>query len=172
MKMYMKRNVNFALLGLVITVLVCTVIITTYFQSTYKDVSTELEEKKGQLETINSNFSSKLRELNKTASELQLRQLDKDKLDQLYTDLTGAKEMLDAELESTREKLNQTLIAFERKSDELLEVRYVLLTQENELSELRAKVENQLGTIRSKTAEIDTLKSQLCEEKKAQGKTC
>ena len=54
----MRKNVNFALLVLVITVLVGTVAITTYFQSTYQEVSEDLETKTEQLEVVSSNFSS------------------------------------------------------------------------------------------------------------------
>ena len=43
---------------------------------------------------------------------------------------------------------------------------------EEELDDLKVKVQNQDATIRSLRAQIDDLKKQLCDEKKAQGKTC
>lgn len=168
----MKKNVNFTLLVLVITVLVGTVAITTYFQSTYKDVAEELETKAGELEVISSNFTTKIKELNKTYGELQIKQLDKEKLDQLYTDLLEEKEKVDAELGVTKDKLTGTLTELERKKDELSDANYKILLQEDELTDLRVKVENQLSTIRSLNAQVDALKKQLCDEKTAQGKTC
>lgn len=170
--MYLKKNVNFGLLMLVITVLVGTVAITTYFQSTYKEVSQDLEQKKEQLEVVSSNFTTKIKELNKTYSELQIRQMDKERLDQLYTDLQKAKELIDAELLATKGTLMETFKELAQKKDELSDANYKLILQEDELTDLRAKVQNQLDTIRSKNAEIDALKKQLCDEKQAQGKTC
>ena len=172
MKVYLKKNVNFTLLALVITVLVGTVAITTYFQSTYKDVSTDLKAKAEQLEVISSNFTTKIKELNKTYSELQIKQLDKEKLDQLYTDLVNEKEKVDAELGVTRGKLTETLTELARKKDELSDANYKILLQEDELTDLRVKVENQLSTIRSLNAQVDDLTKKLCDEKTAQGKTC
>ena len=107
--MYLKKNVNFTLLALVITILLGTVALTTYFQSTYKDVSEELETKAEQLKVISSNFTTKIKELNKTYSELQIKQLDKDKLDQLYTELLREKERTDAELTATKDRLTGTI---------------------------------------------------------------
>lgn len=170
--MYLRKNVNFLLLLLVLTILVGTVAITTYFQSTYRGVSEDLKTKEEQLQSVSSNFSSKLGELNKTYIELQLKSLDKERLDQLYTDLLAAKEALDAELTTTKGKLSDTLTELARTNDLLSEAKYNLLLQEAELGDLRAKVQNQLETIRSKNADIESLKTQLCDEKKAQGKPC
>ncbi|MBI2144916.1 hypothetical protein HYU18_01195 [Candidatus Woesearchaeota archaeon] len=170
--MYLRKNVNFMLLILVLTVLIGTVAITTYFQSTYKEVTEDLETTEKQLQSVNTNFSTKLSELNKTYTELQLKSMDKEKLDQLYTDLLSAKEQLDLELTSTKDKLAKALADIEQINKELTDTKYALLLQETELLDLRAKVQNQLDTIRSRNAEIDSLKAQLCEEKKAQGKTC
>lgn len=170
--MYLKKNVNFMLLLLVLTVLVGTVAITTYFQSTYKEVSQDLKTTEQQLASVNSSFSSKLTELSKTYSDLQLKQLDKEKLDQLYTDLLKAKEQLDAELTAAKDQLAQLKTDLERTNEELADTKYKILLQEAELLDLRAKVENQANTIRSKNAEIDSLKTKLCDERKAQGKTC
>ena len=170
--MYLKRNVNFVLLLLVITVLVGTVAITTYFQSTYKDVSQDLASKSRQLEVVSSNFSTKVSELNRTYSELQLKQLDKEKLDQLYTDIVKEKEKVDAELSVTKTKLSETLVELEKKKDELEAANYKLLIQEQELADLQVKVANLAKTINSLQAQVDSLKKQLCDEKTAQGKTC
>ena len=170
--MYLKKNVNFTLLLLVLTVLVGTVAITTYFQSTYKDVSEDKKTLEEQLASVNTSFSSKLTELNRTYSDLQIKQLDKEKLDQLYTDMLKAKEQLDAELTAAKDKLAQLTLEIEATNKELADAKYKILLQEDEILDLRAKVQNQADTIRSKNAEIESLKNQLCDEKKAQGKTC
>ena len=169
---YIKKNVNFTLLALVITVLVGTVAITTYFQSTYKDVSKDLKTKAEQLEVISGNFTTKIKELNKTYGELQIKQLDKDKLDQLYTDLLKENEKIDAELSATKDKLTETISDLQQKKAELSDANYKILLQEDEITDLRVKVENQLSTIRSLNAQVDDLKKKLCDEKTAQGKTC
>lgn len=170
--MYLRRNVNFLLLLLVLTILIGTVGITTYFQSTYQDVSEDLKTKEEQLQSVSGNFSSKLSELNRTYADLQLKSMDKEKLDQLYTDLLNAKEKLDAELATTKQKLNEILLELQKTKDELSETKYQILLQEAELTDLRAKVENQAATIKSRNAEIDSLRKQLCDEKQAQGKAC
>lgn len=170
--MYLKRNVNFVLLLLVITVLVGTVAITTYFQSTYKDVSQDLASKNKQLEVVSSNFSTKISELNRTYGELQLKQLDKEKLDQLYTDVVNEKEKVDAELSVTKTKLSGTLVELEKKKDELDAASYKLIIQEQELGDLKVKAANLAKTINSLQDQVDSLKKQLCDEKTAQGKPC
>lgn len=170
--MYLKRNVNFVLLLLVLTVLVGTVAITTYFQSTYKGVSQDLASKSEQLETVSSNFSTKVSELNRTYSELQLKQLDKEKLDELYTGLTKEKEKVDAELTSTKGQLSDTLKDLDLTAKELQNKKGIILDMETELNELRTKAANLAKTINSLQEQVDSLKNQLCDEKKAQGKTC
>ncbi len=170
--MYLKRNVNFVLLMLVITILVGTVAITTYFQSTYKDVSQDLATKKKQLEVVSSNFSTKISELNKTYSDLQLKQLDKEKLDQLYTDLTKEKEKVDTELSATKIKLTSTFSELQRKKDELSDANYKIILEEREIIELKSKVQNQDTTIRSINAQLDSLKKQICDLKTALGQAC
>ena len=177
--MYLKKNVNIMLLIMILTILIGTVAITTYFKSTYQTVSEDLEQKNEQLLSVSSNFTSKIGELNKTASELQLRQLDKEKLDQLYGDLLKQKAVLDAELTATHGKLADSVTELDRKKKELSDANYQLLLQEDELADLNKKVQNQLDTIRSKgvqidnlNTQIDSLKKQLCDEKTAQGKPC
>lgn len=168
----MKRNVNFMLLLLVLTVLVGTVAITTYFQSTYKNVSQDLATKSKQLDVVSSNFSTKVSELNRTYTDLQLKALDKEKLDQLYTNLTVEKEKVDTELSATKTLLTNTLSLLQETKDDLADANYKLLAQEQELSELNVKVGNLANTINSLQDQVDSLKNQLCDEKKAQGKTC
>ena len=170
--MYLKKNVNVLLLMLVITVLVGTVAITTYFKSTYTEVSENLETKSKQLQVVSSNFSEKISELNKTYSELQLKELDKEKLDQLYIDLLKEKEKLYGELAVTKEKLTEAINQLGQTKAELSDANYKLLLQEEELTDLNAKVQNLGTTIKEKNAEIESLKKQLCDEKQAQGKTC
>ena len=170
--MYLKKNVNLMLLALVLTVLIGTVAITTYFKSTYTEVSQNLESKSQQLQVVSSNFSQKISELNKTAAELQLKELDKDKLDQLYTELLKEKEKLDGELALTREKLTETINTLGETKAELSDANYNLMLQEDELADLNVKVQNLGNTIKSRNTEIDILKKQLCDEKQAQGKTC
>ena len=170
--MYLKRNVNFVLLLLVITILVGTVAITTYFQSTYKDVSQDLATKNKQLEVVSSNFSTKISELNKTYGELQIKQLDKEKLDQLYTDLTKEKEKVDTELSTTKSILTDTKALLQKTKDELSDANYKVLLQEREIVELTSKVQNQDNTIRGLNAQIDILKKQICDLKTALGQAC
>ena len=170
--MYLKKNVNFLLLMLVVTVLVGTVGITTYFQSTYKEVSQDLENKSQQLQVISSNFSQKINELSKTSSELQLNKVDKDRLDQLYSDLLKEKEKLDGELAVTKNQLTDAMNSLKQAQAQLSDANYKLLLQEQEITDLNAKVQNLDNTIRSQRAQIDDLKKQLCDEKTAQGKSC
>lgn len=170
--MYLRKNVNFSLLVLVLTVLVGTVAITTYFQSTYKGVSEDLTAKKEQLEVISSNFTTKIKELNKTYSELQLKKIDKDKLDQLYTDLVNEKEKVDAELAVTTGKLTETLTELERKKDELSDANYKLLLQEDEITDLTAKVSNLNTRIKGLNDDVDTLKKQICALKTSLSQPC
>ena len=170
--MYLKKNVNFLLLLLVVMVLVGTVGITTYFQSTYKEVSQDLENKSQQLQVVSSNFSQKINELNRTSSELQLNKIDKDKLEQLYSDLLKEKEKLDGELEVANSHLAEAMDSLKQAQAKLSDANYKLLLQESELTELNTKLQNLDNTIRDQRAQIDNLKKQLCDEKTAQGKPC
>ena len=170
--MYLKKNVNFLLLMLVVTVLVGTVGITTYFQSTYKEVSQDLENKSQQLQVVSSNFSQKINELNRTSSELQLNKIDRDKLDQLYSDLLKENEKLDGELEVTKNQLTEAMNSLKEAKAQLSDANYKLLLQEQEITDLNTKVKNLDNTIRDQRAQIDDLKRQLCDEKTAQGKPC
>jgi len=153
---YMQKNVNLLLLVLVLVVLGSIVVLTTVFQSTYKNLSESYETASVELNQLSSNFSSKLQELNKTTAELQIKTSDKLRLDDLYGDLTSVKDKLNSELKETKEILVDTTDTLIRSQADLSDARYSLIKNEEEITLLN-------NIIDSQKKKMDTLKSEKCD---------
>ena len=85
---YMKRNVNFGLLILIIALIVSFTGFTVYYQTTFKDLSQEYKVKMSDLQKVSSTLLQKKAELAETAQDI-------GKLSEKYTDVREEKESLE-----------------------------------------------------------------------------
>lgn len=158
---YMRRNVNLLLMVLVLVVLFSLVILTTFYQKNYRNLTESYEVTSQELNKVSQNFSSKLAELQSTTSELKIKATDKEKLDQLYTQLTAEKNKLETELKATQESLAAKTVVLEQTERELSNAKFTLIKQEEEIADLDSAVKNQKNKIDDLRAEVCSLRKQI-----------
>ena len=78
---FMKKDVNLGLLVLIIASVLLFSGFSVYYQTAFKDVSLEYQEKLGQLSEVTEQLSSKRQELNETYSMRVKAEQDKQTLD-------------------------------------------------------------------------------------------
>lgn len=105
---YIKKRVNVVLLLLIAVIIASFIGFTTYYEIIYKDISTEYNLKKSQLEILNQNLSIQSGKLSETTAELQRKVEDKKRFDVLYTVSVEEKNALQEELTTTTATLENT----------------------------------------------------------------
>jgi chromosome segregation ATPase len=152
---YFKRNVNLALLIVILLVLGSLVGLTTYYQSTYRNISVSYGETVEQVNMLAKNLSVQKTELNRTISQLEIKSEDKTKLDQLYGDLSNDNERLNAELKSALAELSQKKADLITAEDNLVSAQAQITLQKNQISDYVLQ-------IKDLKAEVHDLKHELC----------
>src|SRR3989338_7761884 len=137
---YMRRNVNLLLMVLVLVVLLSLVLLTTFYQKNYRNLTETYEATSEELSKVSQNFTSKLDELQRATGELKIKSTDKEKLDQLYTQLTAEKDKLEAELKATQGRLAEKTVMLEETERELSGAKITLIRQEGEKADLDSAV--------------------------------
>ncbi len=158
---YMRRNVNLLLMVLVLVVLFSLVLLTTFYQKNYRNLTETYAATSDELNKVSRNFTSKLGELQSTTSELKMKSTDKEKLDQLYTQLTAENNKLEAELKATQENLASKTVMLEATEKELLSSKVTVIRQAEEIASLDSAVKNQKKTLDELRAEICSLHKQI-----------
>lgn len=155
---FMKKNVNMALLLVIVMMVLSFTGITTYYQSTYRNLSQSYGAKILEIQQLSQVLNVRGSELNKTYSELQIRVADKTRFDKLYADLTNEKERLDADLAATRATLRNV-------QDELS-------TKELKLEEAYDKISDLQQKVNTYESQIDSLEQQITNLKAICGAPC
>ena len=153
---YMRKNVNMLLAVLVLIVLLSLVILTAFYQQTYRNVTESYEATADELSKISQNFTSKLRELNRTTTELMVKSTDKEQLDRLYLQLEAGKNKLEVELKATQEKLAGTMSILKETEAELSDAKYTIIKNEEDIAMLDSAVKHQ-------KKQLDELRATNCE---------
>jgi chromosome segregation ATPase len=152
---YFKRNVNIALLIIIIIILGSLVGLTTYYQSTYRNISVSYGQTVDQVNMLAKNLTMQKTELNRTLSQLEIKSEDKTKLDQLYGDLSNDNERLNAELTGALSELSD-------KRAELETAEANLLVAQQEITIKNADIADYKEQIKDLKADIRSLEGQLC----------
>ena len=124
-----------SVLPILLIVLLSLVLLTTIYQQNYRNLTESYESTSEQLSEISQNFSLKLKELNRTTTELKLKAGDKAKLDELYSDIANQKEKLEAELSTTRQLLQETTDQLLKSQAELADAEYDIIKKGEEILE-------------------------------------
>lgn len=152
---YFKRNVNIALLIIIIIILGSLVGLTTYYQSTYRNISVSYGQTVDQVNMLAKNLTMQKTELNRTLSQLEIKSGDKTKLDQLYGDLSSDNERLNAELTGALNELSN-------KRAELETSQANLLAAQQEITIKNADIADYKEDVKDLKAEIRDLEDALC----------
>ena len=118
----MQKDVNYALLMVILGLLIAIVGMSIYYQNTYKGLSGTYDVTLKQLEERINELNAKEQMLTQTQQELNTTQKDKAVLSDKYTNLKSEKDKVDKELSDTRaqrDALNQILASYRAKRAEL-----------------------------------------------------
>ena len=152
--MIMKKDVNFGLFVLIIATLICFVGFTTYYQSTFENISTNYEEKIGELEKVTGDLQLQKSRLNETSYELKIKVDRESELSDRYNEVKTEKESLEednarltSELESTKSELSQKKAELSVAQSELGQTKSDLSDALLDVSNLEDDVDDLCDTI-------------------------
>jgi len=146
----MRKDVNFVLFILIIVTLLAFVGFSTYYQKTFRNVSTEYEQKISELDEVSSSLQVAQTNLSKTSRELKVKAEREEDLSKKYTDVKDERDQFESSFLETREQLTET-------TEELENTKSELDTANAEISDLNSEVSSLKDTIASKNTAIDAL---------------
>src|SRR3989338_9485241 len=93
----MRRDINLGLMFLIVATLITFAGFTVYYQTTFKNISSEYKTKLAELEKVSSELTTKKKELTETSQNLQLKESREQDLSSKYTTVKGEKDQLEGE---------------------------------------------------------------------------
>ena len=146
---FMKRDVNLGLLILIIVSIVLFSGFSVYYQTSFKDVSLEYQNKLDQLGQVTQELSSKRQELNETYSLKIRAEEDKKVLDERYKDASDENTKLNSdntnlrlEVRSTKSKLTEKKFEHDATKTLLSQTQSSLSSANSEISSLKSQRSN------------------------------
>jgi len=121
---YMRKNVNIFLLVVVVIIVVSLAAITSYYQTTYKNLSTNYETKLNEINNLIDDLNSERTKLNETSYELTLKAEREEKLGAQYTEVKGEKEKLAGDLSQTEKELERTKLNLQSTISDYQKLQY------------------------------------------------
>lgn len=153
---YMKRDVNIILLFLMVGIIAALIGITTYYQSTYLNLSRGYTSKINEYNKLLTNLEKNRLKLNETMAEFELKSEREKDLSEKYAFLRDENLMLQLVLNDT----NQTLIQTE---ETLEDTRQDLVETTNELTDARTDMFSMNQTIKSLTTKTSIYRTHIFE---------
>jgi len=138
---FMKKNVNVILLLLIVLVAASIVGLTSYYQMSFYNLSSDYHQKVGDLQKTASELEASQVQLNETAIELQLKTEREQDLSGKYTEVREEKRVVIDELNDTRKQLAETKAVLASTRTELNIVNQTLQVKTEELDEANAKID-------------------------------
>lgn len=125
---FMRRDVNILLLLLIIVSALSFTAFSVYYQTTFKNVSEEYQNKLDQLGSVTEELTSQKQKLNETYSLRVKAEQDREALDEKYQDISSENDRLTAENSNLLSDLSRTKSDL-AETDAELEATKVLLSQ-------------------------------------------
>ncbi|HIG96441.1 TPA: hypothetical protein HA249_06165 [Candidatus Woesearchaeota archaeon] len=145
---YLKKNVNMFLLLLFVIIIGGVAGLTTFYQTTYKDLSLNYEDQVAEIEKLLTDLNAERAKLNQTALQLDVKEEREEQLSKEYTDVKQEKEAVAQDLTSTKETLQETSALLQQKQEELKKAAYDLKVT----SEALANAQREANEFREKAA--------------------
>lgn len=131
---FMRKDVNMGLLLLIIATLLLFSGFTVYYQTNFRDVVGEYNEKLSQLQQVKDELLSEKTRLNQTY-ELRIKaERDIEALDSQYKDLSDERDRLESDKNSLQSELSSTKGELASNKAELSQVNDLLSTTQAELT--------------------------------------
>ena len=136
---FMKKDVNFVLLGLIVVSILLFSGFTVYYHTTFQDVSLDYQGKLDELGQVTQELSSKKAELNETYSLRVKAEQDKNALDQSYKELSDERNRLENDKISLQTELGSTKLELGEKTAKLQSTQNLLAQTQSQLSSVKSK---------------------------------
>ena len=162
---YIRKNVNIFLLLLIIISLGVMAALTTYYQTTYKNLSMSYSDKLSQLGELNYNLSVQKAQLHELNDELAVKSAVKEKFDVLYTNITDYNEKISEDLGSNKLELVNTL-------ESLKQTRAELETLKSQLASAKDALKTQMQYSADLEFQMSQQRQQICSLKQQLNQTC
>lgn len=153
---YIKRDVNIILLFLMVGIIAALIGITTYYQSTYLNLSRGYTSKINEYNQLLTNLEKNRLKLNETMAQFELKSEREKDLSEKYTFLRDENLLLSLVLNETNQTLQNTQESLEDTQDELTET-----TQD--LTDARTQMFNMNQTIKSLTTKASIYRTHIFE---------
>ncbi len=139
--MYMKKNVNIFLLIIIVVIVVALAGLTSYYQQTYKGLSTSYEDKLSELNRILEELNLERGKLNETSYELTLKTEREEALGEQFTEVKTEKEKLSTDLSATEDDLERTALQLQSTASALQSLTYDFNILKEQNADLAQSVE-------------------------------
>lgn len=139
---FMKKDVNFGLLVLIIVSILLFSGFSVYYQTTFKDVSLEYKQKLDQLSKVTKELGAKRQELNETYSQKIRAEQDREVLDQSYKEASDENTVLRSEITSTKLQLAEKKSELDATKNLLAQTQVSLSAANSQISSLKSRVDN------------------------------
>jgi len=136
---FMRRDVNLGLLVLIIASIIIFSGFTVYYQTTFRDVSMEYQEKLDQLKQVTDELSSKRSELNETYSLKVKAEQDRRALDSSYKDVSDENEGLKNDKANLQSEISSTKSQLGVKTAELDATENLLASVQAEMNKYKSQ---------------------------------
>ena len=154
---FIKKDVNFGLLFIVILLAVAIASIGIYYNQKYGSLSENYHTQLDNLEQVTEDLLFHKSRLNQTASDLKVKEQDESDLNRRYTEMRDEKEKVDkrnTELDAgLREKSDQLVTA----TNDLLAAKSEIADQKTEIADLDRKIEVYKAKIHNLEDNFDTV---------------
>jgi len=147
---FMRRDVNMGLLLLIIVSIVLFSGFSVYYQSSFKNVSLEYQNKLDQLTSVSDELTSQKAELNETYSLRLKAEQDRKTLDTRYRDVTSENERLISDNANLKSEVSSTKNSLADKTAELDATKVLLAKTQNDLS----SANNQVNRLKNDLDEV------------------
>jgi len=137
---FMRRDVNFGLLILIIAAIILFSGFSVYYQTTFKSVSLDYQNKLNQLGEVTKELSTQKLKLNETYSQRVKIEEDKKTLDARYIDVSDENEQLNNDNSNLRSEVSSTKSQLAEKSAQLDSTKNTLAKTQADLSSANSRI--------------------------------
>ena len=162
---YIKRNVNIFLLLLVIIILGTLAGLTTYYQTTYKNLSISYGEKLNQLNELNYNLTAAKAQLAQLNEDLKVKSEVNKQFDVLYANISQYNDRLSTNYQTTKTELIDYISKLKKSDTDLASTK-------EQLEVARTDLKHEMNYSAKLDIEIKSLKSDICGLKTRLNETC
>jgi len=150
---YMKKNVNVFLLAVIILIVVALAGLTSYYQYTYRGLSSSYEDKLSELNRILEELNLERGKLNQTSYALTIKTEREEALGEQFTEVKGEKEKLATDLSATEDDLERISLLLQSTQNSLQGLQY----DYNVIQEQNADLQQSVDYYKEKAADYKKL---------------